>query len=231
MKKIIKILILLEIQVALVLIILAFSKQSVLEQKIYNTNKFVYELLLDKRMEELKEIDKYDIVIGEYNAPATLYIYSRYGCNACGKFFENVYPKLQEEYIYSGELKIVIRQMVQTSKPDILHASLAAMFAYEEEWFEEFNNSMHSLDATPSNEIVDNMITQLIGCNIEEYDAFMTDGSNMQTLLNKADNVRKAGIKGTPTFVIGDEIMVGTRPFKKFQALIEDELLTESCEQ
>ncbi len=228
-KKIAKILIFIEVQVVIVLIVLLFMNQNKLETKVFNTNKFVYELLTDKRFEALKQIDKDDMVIGEAYAPATLFVYVRYGCSACSKFFENVYPKLQEEYVRSGQLKIVVRQMVQTSRPLILHAATASLFAYREGCFDEFNSSMHSLDASLSNKIVDNLSINLTGCIQAEYDAFMSESEEI--LLNKADAARAVGIKSTPTFIIGDEKIVGSRPYQKFKNLIEEMLQSDSCEQ
>ncbi len=230
MKQIIKILILIEIQVAIVLMVLVFIKQGALEKKVFNTNKFVYELLTDKRMEELKVVDKDDIIIGEKYAPVTLFIYARYGCSACSKFFETVYPKLQDEYIRSGKLKIVIRHMVRTSRPIILYAATASQLAYREGCFEEFNSSMHSLDASLSDKIVDNIATSLIDCTQEKYDAFMTNNESVQILLDKANAARTVGITSSPTFLIGDEKMVGVRQFQRFKTLIDDELRYDSCE-
>ena len=64
MNKIIKTLIIVEVLVIIVLIIMCHLKLSTLEKKVYNTNKFMHELLINKQIEELKQIDKDDIVIG-----------------------------------------------------------------------------------------------------------------------------------------------------------------------
>lgn len=230
-KQIIKIFILIEIQVAFIFIVLIFIKQSEVEKKVFNTNKFIYELLIDKQFEELKKVDENDIVIGEKYAPATLFVYFRYGCSACSQFFKIVYPKLQEEYIQSGQLKIVVRQKVQTSRPIILHAAQASIAAYRADCFDEFNNSIHLLDGSLSNNIVDNIALNLTNQTQEEFDKFMSDQEITQMLLDKANDAIAVGITATPTFIIGNEQIVGTRPLRRFEALIEESLNTNNnCE-
>ena len=75
MNKIIKTLIIVEVQVIIVLIIMCHLKLSTLEKKVYNTNKFMHELLINKQIEELKQIDKDDIVIGKKTAPVTMFLF------------------------------------------------------------------------------------------------------------------------------------------------------------
>ena len=223
MNKIIKTLIIVEVQVIIVLIIMCHLKLSTLEKKVYNTNKFMHELLINKQIEELKQIDKDDIVIGKKTAPVTMFLFSRYGCSACSSFYKNIYTQLRNEYIEKGLLKIVVRQMVQTSRPRILYASKAALYSYRIGIYEEFNYQIQTSNTVIKNEFIDSVMYSLIDFE-KGYDTFLNNIEIEQEMLEISEKARKAGVKGTPSFLIGDEKIYGTRSYKKFKEIIDNEL-------
>ncbi len=230
MNKILKALIIVEVQIVIALLIFGLFKLNSLEQKVYNTNKFIHELLTDKRTEELKQIGKHDLIVGDETAPVTMLIFSRFGCSACSSFYKNIYPRLRDEYVNSGLLKIVVRQMVHSSKPKILYASKAALFANKKDVYEDFNYQIHSAYPLLNKEFIDNTIFSLVG-DSKDYAKFMEDPEIEKFLLESADQARKAGIKGTPSFLIGDEKIYGTHPYKQFKKIINSKLNSESCDQ
>ncbi len=223
MKKIIKILIILEVQVIILLFIIGHLKLNELEKKVYNTNKFMHELIINKQIEELKKIAKDDILIGEKTAPITMFLFSRYGCSACSSFYENIYPQLRNEYIEKGLLKIVVRQMVHTSRPKILYAAKAALYSYQIGIYEEFNYQIQTSSTVLKNEFIDSVMYTLIDSE-KDYDKFMSNMEIEKEILENSDKARKAGIKGTPSFLIGDEKIYGTRSYKRFKAIIDNEI-------
>ena len=223
MKKTIKILIIVEVQILIELTIVGHLKLSTLEKKVYTTNKFMHELLINKQIEELKQIDKDDIVIGEKTAPVTMFLFSRYGCSACSAFYKNIYPRLRNEYIEKGLLKIVVRQMVHNSKPRVLYASKAALYSNKIGIYEEFNYQIQTSNTILKNEFIDSVMYSLTDYE-KDYDTFLNNMEIEQGMLEIAEKARRAGVKGTPSFLIGNEKIHGTRSYKRFKEIIDSEL-------
>ena len=203
--------------------ILIYSKINQLEEKVYNTNKFMHELLVNERFENLKEEKSTDIILGNNEAPLTMLIFSRYGCSVCSDFYNNVYPKLYTDFVEKGTLKIVIRQMVHTSRPKILYTSKATLFAFKNNIYTDFKHQISNSNPELDIEITNNLISKHID-NIESYQVFMNDSIVENTLLKNAQEARKSGVKGTPSFLIGNTKIYGSRPYKRFKKIIEEEL-------
>jgi len=73
------------------------------------------------------------------------------------------------------------------------------------------------------NDITNNLISKYTD-NIESYNTFMNDSIIEKILLKHAQEARRAGVKGTPSFLIGNTKIHGSRSYKKFKQLIEEEL-------
>ena len=50
-----------------------------------------------------------DFVIGDPNAPVSIIVYSAFTCNHCADFHLKVLKKIQELYLTSGKIKIILR--------------------------------------------------------------------------------------------------------------------------
>ena len=52
-----------------------------------------------------------DMVLGDANAPITMIEYASYTCPHCGSFHQNTYPQLKADYIDTGKVKFIFREV------------------------------------------------------------------------------------------------------------------------
>ena len=228
-KNSIKILLIIEVQIILLVQIVAAIKTETLDNKVYNTNKFVYEVLTDKRIEELNIISNEDIVVGDADAQVTIFLYSRFDCSACNSFFKTNYERLKTEFIDKGMVKLVVRYLVHESKPKILYTTKCAYYAYKTGYYNSFVRQLDSISPTLDTAVVQNIMLDLID-NSKNFNEFTKSLTTKKELLHIAMKARKAGIKYTPTIFINNQRLIGNRKYEKLKSIILAELDNDVCE-
>lgn len=222
-------LLVIEIQVLLVLLVITLVKIKQLNDKVYNTNRFVYEVMKDSRISELNTIHDDDIVIGEPDSPVTIFLYSRFDCSACNEFLTNNYGRLKEDFLDPGMAKLVIRYLTHQSKPHTLFAAKCAYYAYYSGHFDDYIEKLDSIYP-----VLDTNEVKLISLNIthehEALNEFIRNDVLEEYILELANDTRNAGIRYTPTVFINNRQLMGNRTYKKLNEVIISELENVLCE-
>ena len=165
-------------------------------------------------------------VEGDPNAKLTMIEFSSLTCPHCAAFHEGALPQIRETYIRTGKLKLEMRDFpldqyalraaaMARCAPDSRYFPLMDMlFAQQSKW---------TRATDPVGAI--KQIGRLAGISAEQADACMTDEKLMDGILQ----FRLAGqtdhdVSSTPTFVIGDQKVVGAQPFEAFQKAIDPQL-------
>lgn len=223
MKKLTKTFLIIEIQIVLIILVFVLIKLDKLNHRVFNTNKFVYELLNNKKTETINKLFDHDIVIGEKEAPVTIFLYSRFDCSACNDFFTLDYKKLKNDFIDNGKAKMVIRYLTHSSKPESLYATKGAYYSFKnagfDSYIEQLSNQFPILDSISVKEII-------LGSNNDKitFDSFMKDEIVESRILKLATTVRNTGIRSTPTFFINDRQITGNQNYEKIKKAILNEM-------
>jgi len=175
-------------------------------------------------------------VKGNPDAPITVVEFSDFQCPFCSRFFEQTLPALQENYIDTGKIKLVYKDLpLDNLHPNARSAHIAAECADEVGKFWEYHDVLFAkqaewnrlassdLDITLSQFAVD------LGMQAASFESCMesqdiADEVNQDTL-----EAARYGATGTPTFFIGNEKdgfikLVGAQPFSAFQVIIDKQL-------
>ncbi len=175
-------------------------------------------------------------VKGNPDAPVTVVEFSDFQCPFCSRFFEQTLPLIEENYIDTGKIKFVYKDLpLDNLHPNARSAHIAAECADEEGKFWEYHDVLFQkqavwqrlassdLDITLSQFAVD------LGMQAASFESCMesqdiADEVNQDTL-----EAARYGTTGTPTFFIGTEKdgfikMVGAQPFASFQRVIDEQL-------
>lgn len=229
-KNYIQIIVLIEVQIALVVMFFLMFNISDLDKKLRNTNVFIHGIFQSKQFEVIQSVSSEDIVIGSEDAQCTIIMYTKYGCSACEDFFSKTYPKLKSKYINNGHFKFVIRYLTHEKNVNSFYATKSAKFAYDNNLFDEFNEALllyefDKLDTLSLREIV--LSTILDSARFDEY---ITKKSLIKQLSSNAFEARTVGINKTPTFIINGEKLVGNRRFEKIEELIQLQIDSKACD-
>ena len=175
-------------------------------------------------------------VKGNPDAPVTVVEFSDFQCPFCARFFEQTLPLIEENYIDTGKIKFVYKDLpLDNLHPNARSAHIAAECADEEGKFWEYHDVLFQkqavwqrlassdLDITLSQFAVD------LGMQAASFESCMesqdiADEVNQDTL-----EAARYGTTGTPTFFIGTEKdgfikLVGAQPFASFQRVIDEQL-------
>lgn len=187
-----------------------------------------------------------DAVLGDPDAPVTIIEFSDYQCPFCRKFWTETLPQLKSQYVDTGKVKIVYRDLPLVSLHPMAQPSAEAAecvrekggdeayFEYHDKMFEE-QNVLDGGDAktgpvrstvTYTNNDLKNWASEL-GYDISSC---LDSGKYRSEVAKDAADAQSAGLQGTPGFVImksGEKegtALRGAYPFSSFQQVIEAEL-------
>lgn len=181
-----------------------------------------------------------DPMIGDKNAPVTLIEFSDYECPFCKRHFEITYSDLKKEYIDTGKVKLVYRDLpLPFHDPMATTEAIAAncareqggdvtYFKYHDELFKRTKSNGNGLAIADLYTIASDL-----GLNSNNLKNCVEAKKYADEVANDLSEGNKAGATGTPSFFIGKStgngqiegtILVGAQPLSAFKTMI-DELL------
>lgn len=161
---------------------------------------------------------------GNPDSGVTLIEYASFTCPHCRSFHENSYPRLTTDYIDTGLINFVYREvyfdryglwagMVARCGGPLRYFGIVDMiYAQQGEWTQ----------GSPA-EIAENLkrIGRTAGLSNEELDACMTDAAMAEAMIATYEaNMEIHTIPGTPAFVINDTLH-GNMNYAELQALLD----------
>jgi len=157
------------------------------------------------------------IMIGDEKAPVTIEEYTNFLCSHCADFALQTFPKIEENYIKTGKVKIVIYVLPP------LELARAGFCANQAGKFLEFNDYIfnHQADITREDALLSAAKNMGLGDGFEQcYNSDLAKTA-AQDWYNKANEIK---IEGTPTFYINGQQIVGAQPYEEFQKIIDSKL-------
>jgi len=173
---------------------------------------------------------------GDPNAQVTIVEYSDFQCPFCSRFFQQTLPLIEENYINTGKVKLVYKDLpLDSLHPNARPVHIAAECADEQGKFWEYHDALFEKQSEWQRLSSSDLQTTLI----QYADDFGLQAASFEACLNSpemaeevnADFLQAAsyGATGTPTFFIGNEKdgfikLVGAQPYVTFQAVIDAQL-------
>ena len=165
--------------------------------------------------------------LGSNKAKVTIYEFSSFGCYHCAQFQLKTLPKLQENYINKGLVRLIFDDFPLDKKS--MQASLLAhcfsgnkffrvadmLFDKQHEWGRASDAKKLFLEYAYQN-----------GLRAEDAEKCLTDKQKAEEILEvRQFGIANLGISGTPSFVIssvkGREIVFGAPDYETFENLIK----------
>jgi len=177
-----------------------------------------------------------DPVKGNPDAPVTIVEFSDFQCPFCSRFFQQTLPLIEKNYIDTGKIKFVYKDMpLDNLHPNARPAHIAAECADEQGKFWEYHDVLFEKQSQWNRLVsseLQNTFTEFatdMGLQATSFESCM-QSPNIADEVNK-DTLEAAsyGATGTPTFFIGNEKdgfikLVGAQPFATFQRIIDNQL-------
>ena len=183
-------------------------------------------------VEKVVSIDD-DPIKGDKNAPITIIEFSDYECPFCKRSYDNVFSKLDEEYISKGKVRVVFRDFPLGFHKKAIPAAIAANCAGEQgKYWEVHNFLFENPDKLDAASILNS--AEELGLDKAKFEACTNDKKSKEKEITKDfEDGQKYGVRGTPSCFIGkttdsDEItgtfVRGAQPYSVFKEHIEEQL-------
>ena len=167
-------------------------------------------------------------VKGEKNAKVTMVEFSDYQCPFCKRYAEETMAQIEKEYIASGKVRYIVRDLPLEFHQFAQAAAEAAKcagaqgkyFKYGDQLFANQDSWSKETDVSKSFAAY----ATTLGLNDAKFSQCLTNGEQKAAVEADAALAKKAGLGGTPSFVINAKILVGAQPFVQFKAAIDEAL-------
>ncbi len=165
--------------------------------------------------------------LGSADAPVTVVEFTDYQCPYCLKFIQDTFPKLKEQFVDTGKVRWVIRDMPLNFHKNARKAAQAAHCAGEQGKFWEMRNVLFA-NAKQLDEEKLPSYAQIIGLDAAAFGSCLASDRHLAAIDESSQDAGTVQITGTPTFVVGkaasDTVegarVVGARDVKTFEQAI-----------
>lgn len=164
-----------------------------------------------------------DVVLGDPNAPLTVIEYASFTCPHCKSFHVNTWPKFKEEYVDTGKVKFIMREVYFDKYG--LWASMTARCGGEKGFYAMTDTFLKQQSVWTKADDISQAIQQIgrrAGLSQDQLSACLGDRDFAKTLLESYQkNAAEDEIRSTPTFIIGGELHSGSMNFEDFSKIVD----------
>jgi len=180
-------------------------------------------------MEGIARFEEGDpLALGPVDAPVVMTVHSDYRCPFCAKFSREIEPRLVEEYVDRGDLRIEWRDLPIFGEDSML-AARAGRAAADQDRFWEFTRAVYAAAPDRGHPVLDE--EALVGFareagvgDLERFRADMTSGKYDAAIGRDHEMALALGATSTPTFLVNGTGVIGARPVETFRTVIDREL-------
>lgn len=179
-----------------------------------------------------------DRVLGDVSAPVTIVEYGDFKCPFCARFFIETEPLLRREYIDTGKVRLVWRDFPNIDAESSLTAE-AGRCAQAQGRFWEFHDALYTfiwdtyygrginVEGRPAYQDQLHGLAAEAGVDADQLQRCLDAGTYRDDVAQDRQRGQEQGVRGTPTFFVGGQRVVGAQPFEVFAQLIDRELEAE----
>jgi protein-disulfide isomerase len=167
--------------------------------------------------------------LGRSDAPLTMVEFTDYQCPYCRRFQAEVWPKLKREYIDTGKLRYIARDLPLSFHAAAAPAAEAAHCAGEQGKFWEMHAALLGGEADLTSGGIERR-AQKLGLDMTGFRECVARGKYADVIAAHVREADSVGIDGTPGFIIGrvsqgelDGVRVeGAQPYEEFSELLQE---------
>ena len=165
-------------------------------------------------------------ILGNIDAPLTLVEFGDYQCSFCKKHFVQTHDLIMKNYVATGNVKILFKDMIVTPGEGSINAAHATHCAKDQGMFWKYHYMLYNnWEGENTGWITDdslNKFAENIDLNMNEFSKCMTEKKWMNLINASQEDAKIMGIGGTPSFfLIGPENEIvnihGAQPYDVFK--------------
>jgi protein-disulfide isomerase len=170
-----------------------------------------------------------ELALGRAAAPLTMVEFTDYQCPYCRRFQAEVWPKLKREYIDTGKLRYIARDLPLQFHSSAAPAAEAAHCAGEQGKFWEMHAALLGGAADLGSGGIERR-ARAVGLDMTRFGECVARSKYSAVIVAHVQEADAAGIDGTPGFIIGrashGELtgvrVEGALPYEEFDGLLRE---------
>lgn len=165
-------------------------------------------------------------VMGNPKAKVTVIEYASAACPHCARVNNDVLPHLKKAYIDTGKVRYVFREMLTDPVPFAGTVFMMARCGGDKNYFALLDDVFHQQQAIYESGDLPGGLLKIgakYGLDKDKINACMGEDA-VKGLNDRVARAGKDGIEGTPTFLIGEDKLVGEQSFEQLAAAIDKQL-------
>lgn len=168
-------------------------------------------------------------ISGSINAPITIIEFGDYQCPQCNKWYHNVKPAIEENYIQTGKANLIFVDLAFYGL-DSKKAAQATYCADEQGKYWGYHNMLYSNQRGINDgwASVENLkaFASTLNLDMELFNDCLDSNKYQQRVDANIQVAKKSGAAGTPTFIIvgtngQQEKIEGAQPFSVFKQVLD----------
>ncbi len=164
-----------------------------------------------------------DPLLGETTAPVTIIEFANVKCSDCFRFHQDIFPKLKEQYIDTGKVRLVFRDYPTVESEFVGLAGECALEQGNQHFWTFHDRMFANLDQLTAETF--RGWAQELNFNMERFDSCMQNSKYQKEFYEDLRDLKAAvGETPVPTFFINGQVVVGVPSFEEFARIIEGEL-------
>ncbi len=164
--------------------------------------------------------------MGDPNAPVTVYEYADYQCPACAYFAKQYKPKIEDDYIKTGRVRLVFKNFAFLGQESVWAAEAAycaaeqgGFWAYHDKLFANQRGENRGAFSKP------NLVrfARELGLKAEDFQSCLDSGRYRQKIQDELREGKAQGVNSTPSFIVNGQLVRGA-DYLRLRELIESYL-------
>lgn len=164
---------------------------------------------------------------GDENAPITLVEFSDFQCPYCGRFAADTEPRIDEQYVVSGQVRFGYVHFAFLGQ-ESQWAAEASECADDQDAFWEYHGllfeSQNGENRGAFNKENLKSLAVNLGLDMGTFNACLDSGKYAELVQQDTAWAQSIGVQSTPTFVLNGQGVIGAQPFEAFEQVIENQL-------
>ena len=165
--------------------------------------------------------------ISNPGAKVTIIEFSDFQCPFCERYQQTIHPELVKEYVDSGKVNFVYKHSAFLGQESVW-AAQAAECAADQNKFWQYHDLLFARQSGENQGAFtkDKLIgfAKDMGLDMTKFEPCLTNDETLARVQADTQEGQKAGVRGTPTFFINGQPLVGAQPLSAFQSVIAQQL-------
>ena len=167
-------------------------------------------------------------IAGDANAKTWLIIASDFQCPFCKQWHDESYKTIYDEYVRPGKIKVAYVNYPLGQHKHAMPTAEAAMCASAQGKFWEYHEALFATqkqwESLPSSTALLDSLAGAVGVDKTAWKQCLESGKLRPMITADHDRSAAAGVQSTPTFLIGNRVLLGVVPVDSLRMALDAEI-------